>query len=127
MTSVAISDETASKLQNMASGESVSAEALADRAIRQFLHSESRRLMQREAEAFQRMHAQLLEQYANEYVAIYQEKLIDHDEDQAALLNRRASKRTQECSQPIRGYHEWPGRNSGDHPIARVAIAYERR
>lgn len=38
--------------------------------------------------AFQQLHASLLERYANQYVAIYQGKLIDHDRDKLALFQR---------------------------------------
>ncbi len=44
--------------------------------------------MQRETQAFIRMHADLLGKYPGDYVAIYQGKLIDHDHDQLALYQR---------------------------------------
>ena len=43
---------------------------------------------EREKRAFSRLHATLLRQYADEYVAIYHGELVDHDVDQAALWAR---------------------------------------
>ncbi len=44
--------------------------------------------MQHESDAFRHMHADLLARYPNEYVAIHQGQLVDHDADQLALLAR---------------------------------------
>ena len=44
--------------------------------------------MAREEAAYRMMHAKLMARYANEYVAIYQGELIDHDRDELALLRR---------------------------------------
>ena len=41
-----------------------------------------------ESEAFRAMHAELLQQYRGEYVAVHNKKVVDHDEDICAL-NRR--------------------------------------
>ena len=43
---------------------------------------------EREKIAFQQMHAALLEKYMGQYVAIYDEELVDHDLNQAALVAR---------------------------------------
>lgn len=44
--------------------------------------------MIREEAAYEAMHPELMAQYAGEYVAIYQGQLIDHDQDETALLRR---------------------------------------
>ena len=44
--------------------------------------------VEREAQAFRRLHASLLEEHKGQYVAIYQEKLVDYDADQVALYLR---------------------------------------
>ena len=44
--------------------------------------------MAREEAAYQLMHAELLIKYTNQHVAIYHEKLIDHDKDAAQLYKR---------------------------------------
>jgi hypothetical protein len=50
--------------------------------------TESSDPLQREIAAFMQLHAWLLEHYANQYVAIYQGKLVDHDADKLALWER---------------------------------------
>ena len=45
-------------------------------------------IVDREEVAFKRMHPVLREKYPGQYVAIYQEELIDHDVDQVALYLR---------------------------------------
>ena len=44
--------------------------------------------MAREEAAYQLMHSELLTQYANQHVAIYHEKLVDHDTDAGRLYQR---------------------------------------
>lgn len=44
--------------------------------------------MQREVDAFEAMHAELWEKYPNEYVAVYQGQVIDHDMDEMVLIDR---------------------------------------
>lgn len=50
--------------------------------------SPDRAAMEREQAAFQQMLPDLLTHYQGQYVAIYQEQVIDHDQDQAALVMR---------------------------------------
>lgn len=49
---------------------------------------DAQQAMAQEENAYKAMHHQLLTQYAGEYVAIYQGRLIDHDADELALLER---------------------------------------
>lgn len=44
--------------------------------------------MAQETVAYEAMHAELFGNYPGEYVAIYQQELVDHDADETALLNR---------------------------------------
>lgn len=44
--------------------------------------------MIREEAAYEAMHPELMAQYAGEYVAVFQGQLIDHDQDETALLRR---------------------------------------
>jgi hypothetical protein len=44
--------------------------------------------VQLEAEAFRRLHPTLRQNYPGEYVAIFQQRLIDHDPDLSALFKR---------------------------------------
>jgi Family of unknown function (DUF5678) len=47
-----------------------------------------RALMEREVKAFAAQHARLWQQYPEEYVALHNGKVIDHDRDEQALVNR---------------------------------------
>ena len=47
---------------------------------------------QREIAAFQQLHASLLKNHLGEYVAIFGERVVDHDNDKVALLQRIDSK-----------------------------------
>lgn len=44
--------------------------------------------MEKEIQAYQDMHAELIENYLGVYVAIYNGKLVDHDQDPVKLLQR---------------------------------------
>lgn len=88
MAELVVSAGTLSQLERVADAKGTTAEELAEQAIHQFLRDEARRMMQRESAAFRRMHPDLLANYPNEFVALYQEKLVDHDPDQLALFRR---------------------------------------
>jgi hypothetical protein len=88
MAELPVSAETFKQLTKVAQEKESTAEALAEQVIRQFLEVETERKMAQEVEAFQVMHAQLLAQYPNHYVAIHQGQLVDHDPDQLALFLR---------------------------------------
>jgi len=88
MTELAVSAETMARLRQMADQKGTTTATLAEQAIRLYLRDETRRAIQHEADAFRAMHADLLARYADEYVAIYQGTLVDHDADQLALFTR---------------------------------------
>ncbi|MEM7539501.1 MAG: DUF5678 domain-containing protein [Chloroflexota bacterium] len=47
------------------------------------------KLMVKEAAAFEQMQSELQEQYPNEYIAVYDGQVVDHDRDEVALIKRR--------------------------------------
>lgn len=49
---------------------------------------EHREAMEKEIEAYKKMHPQLWQEYPHQHVAIYQGKLMDHDKDFASLVER---------------------------------------
>jgi len=51
--------------------------------------SQNRAAMVREAEAYQRLHPDLVKHWLGHYVAIYQGQVVDQDQDEEALLERR--------------------------------------
>lgn len=58
------------------------------RSFSSFYIDDRREQMEQEVAAFEAMHKQLWEKYANQYVAIYRGQVIDADADQIALLGR---------------------------------------
>jgi len=48
--------------------------------------------MEQERVAFLKMHSELWEKYPHQYVAIFQGEVVDHDQDELALLKRRNEK-----------------------------------
>jgi len=88
MLTVTLNDQTASQLTKMAAAQSVSPEAIIEKAIRDLLRAEASLILARETEAFRAMHSQLLQKYAGEYIALHHGQLIDHDVDQFALYLR---------------------------------------
>ena len=85
---LAVNETTVAQLEQVAREKETTPQRLAEQAIREFLRNEARLRMQREIQAFVRMHADLLGKYRGDYVAINQGKLIDHDHDQLALYQR---------------------------------------
>ena len=54
----------------------------------------NRPLMEREIAAYEAMHAELWQKYSNQYVAIYQGQVVDHDVDIMALVKRKRQQYT---------------------------------
>ncbi len=88
MVYIALNEQTVQELQQVAKAREVEPSALAEQAVRNFLRTEARQAMQHEAKAFRKLHAQLWQTIPDEYAAIYQGKMVDHDADQLALFLR---------------------------------------
>ncbi len=88
MVEVLLGDEVTVKLQQMAARVGETPVALAERAVRAFLHNAAREAMRREMQAYHARHAELLRQYAGRYIAMYQGEVVDDDDNQLALLAR---------------------------------------
>ncbi len=85
---VALDEKTAFELAQMARERAMEPSALAAEAIRAYLRSAAQHDMEREAEAFRRLHPNLLATIPGQYAAIYRGQLVDHDTDQVALCQR---------------------------------------
>jgi hypothetical protein len=88
MSTVALAEQTVSKLEQVAEQRGVTVETLAEQVIQEFLLAERREAIRRESAAFRAMYPQLLPTYAGRYVAIYQGQLVDYDADQLTLYRR---------------------------------------
>ncbi len=88
MTELAIKAKTYIQFKTMADQKKSSVEELAEQVIREYLRREARKIMQQEINAYQAMHDELQLKYLNQYVAIHQGEVIDHDVDELALYLR---------------------------------------
>ena len=88
MSEVIVSDAVTAQLRRVARQIGETPEALAERAIREFLRAVTRQALHQEVQAFQAQHTKLLQKYAGRYIAMYQSEVVDDDEDQLALLAR---------------------------------------
>lgn len=80
MTTIALNRvELVERLQQVATEEDTSPEALLDRAVTEFLETVAVKKLQDETDAFEAAHPQLIEQYLGEYVAIHNGIVVDHD------------------------------------------------
>jgi hypothetical protein len=70
MLTLAIDDQTAKELAQLAHQRATSVDRLAAEAIRSFLRAEADQILKREGQAFARMHAELLERFPGEYIAV---------------------------------------------------------
>ena len=85
---IGLDEKTAHDLAQLARARAVEPSTLAGEAIRAYLRSEAQRAMEQEAEAFRRLHSDLLAAISGEYAAIYGGQLVDHDSDQLVLFQR---------------------------------------
>lgn len=88
MLSVTFDEPTTRQLEGLARSRSVDAATLAQEVVRSHLRTLAQRAMEKEVAAFVRLHPQLLATIPGEFAAIFKGELIDHDEDQLALLQR---------------------------------------
>ena len=85
---IGLDERTALGLGQLACERSVEPSALANEAIRAYLRSAARDGMDQEAEAFRRLHPDMLATIPGQYAAVYRGQLVDHDVDQLALYQR---------------------------------------
>ncbi len=86
--SIGLDEKTTSDLWHLAKVRNIEPDALAQEAIRAFLQSEAERAMDREIDAFRRLHDKLLATIPHQYAAIHRGQLVNYDSDQLALFER---------------------------------------
>jgi post-segregation antitoxin (ccd killing protein) len=85
---IGLDQRTALELGQLARERAMDPSALANEAIRAYLRSAARDDMDQEAEAFRRLHPDMLATIPGQYAAVYRGQLVDHDADQLALYQR---------------------------------------
>ncbi len=88
MATLSIAEETVTGLWQAADSLGTTVEILADKAIRRYLRQEAEKKIRREERYFRAQHVQLLEQYAEQFVAMHEGQVIDSDSDELALYLR---------------------------------------
>lgn len=88
MLTVTLDEITTKELERLARVRSVDSTTLAREAIRTHLRAIAQATMDEEIRAYVRLHPTLLADIPGDYAAIHQGQIVDHDEDQLALLAR---------------------------------------
>ncbi len=79
MLTVTLKPDVAEQVSQLAEATHTEAEALVDKAVRSYLVQLRHEKIRAETEAFEQQRATLLTDYRDEYVAIHQGQVIDHD------------------------------------------------
>lgn len=85
---LSITEGTAVGLGQVADSLGTTVDALADKAIRRYLRQEAEKKIRREEQHFRAQHAQLLDQYAGQFIAMHEGRVIDSDTDELTLYLR---------------------------------------
>lgn len=85
---VLIPDQMFAELMPISEQEDKEISDLVTEALQRYLWEAKERKIDREMEAYRMMHAELKGRFIGEYVAIHNEKLVDHDADRCALSRR---------------------------------------
>jgi len=88
MATITVSPDLLAEADQVARQEGISVDDLIADALRQRLRQRRREQIEAEARAFEAMHVQLLSEYRDQFVAIHDGKVVDHDTDKAALYKR---------------------------------------
>ena len=88
MSTITLQPQLMEQLKQVASERAVRPKELLETAVRTYLRQLEREKIKAEAEAFRAMHAELVEKYLGQYVAIRNGKVVDHDEDFQSLHSR---------------------------------------
>ena len=76
------------KLRQAATLREMDIPRLLDKVVGQYLEENGVAQIEKEQQAYEAQHAQLLEQYTGEYIAMQHGQVIDHDSDRVALSQR---------------------------------------
>ena len=88
MPTITLQPRLVAELEQVAAEQSVKPAEVLETAVRTYLRQIECGKIKAEARAFRSMHAELVKEYAGQYVAIHDGKVVDHDEDFQSLHNR---------------------------------------
>ena len=87
-TVITLQKDLTKDLERLAAHQRVPPDEIIAIALRRYMRQVQEQKIQKEAEAFRAMHAELVKQYQGQIVAIHEGQVIDHDEDFEALHRR---------------------------------------
>lgn len=76
------------RLEQDAVQEARSVSEIVNEAVERYLHERQLAQLDAEIAAFEKLHPELRQKYLGEWVAVHEQKLVDHDNDRAALYKR---------------------------------------
>ncbi len=85
MTTVTLNPELVQQIENWSSQEGGDAQSFVEKAVRTYLGQMRQEKIRTETEAFNEQYDMLKANYAGQYVAVHQGKVIDHDTDIRSL------------------------------------------
>ena len=85
MTTFNLAPELVQQIESLAETADVDAELIVDKAVRAYLLQAQREKIQAETEAFDEQYENLLPKYMDQFIAMHQGKVIDHDSDLRTL------------------------------------------
>lgn len=84
-TTITLTPELAEQIEHLGGTDQESVQQIVERAVRAYLARLRQEKIRREAEAFQAQYRALLADYAGQYVALHQGRVIDNDPDLRTL------------------------------------------
>ncbi|MBL7062695.1 MAG: hypothetical protein ISS49_00620 [Anaerolineae bacterium] len=85
---LSIAKKTVTGIRQVADDLKTTIEELVDTAIRRYLRQEAEKKIRREERHFCTQHAQLLDQYAGQFIAMHKGRVVDSDADELVLYLR---------------------------------------
>ena len=92
MEAIVLRPELREAVEKDATQEAKSVNEIVNEAVEQYVRERLRVKLDQEIAAYEAMHAELRRKYLGKWVAVHEQKLIDHDDDRAALYRRVRAK-----------------------------------
>lgn len=88
MNTVTLDESLVEKVQRLSGNEETAIETLVNQALQEYLERLIDEKLNKEAKAYEQMHSQLFQHYPEQYAAVHEGQLIDHDPDFEAIFIR---------------------------------------
>lgn len=88
MDTIALRADLRETLERDAEQEAKSISEIVNEAVERYVHERQLAKLDTEIAAYERMYPELRQKYLGQWVAVHEQKLVDHDDDRAALYGR---------------------------------------